>query len=201
MRGVAVFVLVLSASTAQQAPPFMPVGVVVAPAGAQSGSRDDLRTFLKLRFNVVAWRDASGELRLDSLARLLGQRTAGASAAISGAGIEAVPVVDGTSADDVRSRAWLAIGRGSRGVVFDGAAALMRNPEALRAASDFADNIVRNAALYAPLKPRVSTGMFVSTPNRQIEARVRRDRDVLHDRVDGVERRYAATHGRSARRR
>jgi hypothetical protein len=173
MRGVAAVVLVLSASTAQQPPSFVPVGVVVAPPGRGSGGREDLRTFAKLRFNVAGWRDASGELRVDSLARMLSQGAAGAGAIISGADIEVVPVTDKTSADAVRSRAWLAIARGSRGVMFDGAAALMRNPEALQTAAEFADNVVRNAALFAPLKPRASAGdVRVDARPSDIEARV-----------------------------
>ena len=51
----------------------------------------------------------------------------------------------------------MAIARGA-GASCSRRGGLARNPEALRAASDFADNVNRNAALFAPFKPRATAG-------------------------------------------
>lgn len=173
MRSVAAIVILLGASiSAQQALPFIPVGVVVGPVGGAAGSREDLLAFVKLRFNVIARREPSTrELRLESLARVLSQTPGGMGSPIPSSGVEPVAVHGSSSAEDVRSRAWRAIARGARGVVFDGAPALMQNSEALQAASAFADNITRNAALFAPLKPRPSKGdVRVDAGSSEIDA-------------------------------
>jgi hypothetical protein len=160
MRGTAAGVALFAVSicAAQQVPAFVPVGVVVGPAGAapSTADREELVVFARLRFNVLARRDPAGELRLESLARLLGQGSA--DAVLPSAGVERVAVDRSSSADEIRSRAWMALARGARGVVFDGATELAQNPDALQAASAFADNVTRNAALFAPLKPRTTAG-------------------------------------------
>ena len=74
----------------------------------------------------------------------------------------------------------MAIASGARGVVFDGAAALAGNPDALRAASAFADNVTRNATLFAPLKPRATAGAVrVDGDATEIDARFLESPDAL----------------------
>jgi len=181
MRSTAACMLLFVASIcAQQAPAFVPVGVVVEPAGGPSTplDRDELVAFARLRFNVIARRDPAGDVRLELLARVLGQR--GGDSAVPSEGVARIVVDRGSSGDEVRSRAWMAIASGARGVVFDGAAELARNPDALRAASAFADNVTRNASLFAPLKARAVPGAVrVDGDATEIDARFLESSDAL----------------------
>jgi hypothetical protein len=181
MRGAAACVLLVAAGIWAQPPPaFVPVGVVVGAATGPptSADREELMAFARLRFNVVARRIPAGEIRLESLARALGQRSA--DAGLSAAGVERVAVGPRMSGAEIRSLAWQAIARGARGVVFDGAAELADNPDALQAASAFADNVTRNAALFAPLKPRTTAGgVRVDGGTPEIEAQFLESPDAL----------------------
>jgi hypothetical protein len=124
--------------------PFVPVGVMDdRPAGGNRNRSDELR---KLRFNVVARREASGVpgFRVESI-------PPATSTSIAAAGIEVVTIRSGITGAEVRRDAWIAIGRAFRGVIFDDWTRLLQNPDALDAASEFADVVTRNANLFAPL--------------------------------------------------
>ena len=167
----ALFVLaVLPSAAAQRLEPFIPVGVVVHGAGGLSGHRPDLLELAKRRFNVIAFANGeTGELRIT---RLTGWLDAKGSQPpdIPAAGVAAVPVPP--TGRELRFRAWQAMADGARGVVFDPFPALMRNADALDAASEFADNVTRNAALYAPLRRRESTSdIRVDAPRPAVTAR------------------------------
>jgi len=154
MRVVAAAALLLAAalpSGARQLQPFLPVGVVDDRPGAGRDGFDDLRT---LRFTVVTTR----ELLADPVSgpRVIplppqGGAPRSPSATVAAAGIEVVRVRGDSSGAVVRREAWMAIGRGARGVVFDGWTTLLGNADALGAAAAFADVVTRNAALFAPL--------------------------------------------------
>jgi hypothetical protein len=129
----------------QSGRPWIAVGVVDAGAGGQEDVDAQLR---KLRFNVVGRPEAGGGLRVDWLAR--------GSALPPRPPAEAfgrVRVEPGAGAAEIRRRAWEAIASGRRGVLFDDWSALRASPEALGAAAAFADTVLRNAALFAPLAP------------------------------------------------
>jgi hypothetical protein len=151
----AVAAALCAAGPAQPALPFIPVGVVTSGPVDPAGDRSGLLQLQKLRFTVIGWRDAGGELRLLSLGRLLRGGPAG-DAAIPPAGVDVVAVGAKTAASNVRWQAWRAIARGARGLVFDSADTLLQNPDALASASAVADNLTRNAALFAPLQPRAA---------------------------------------------
>ena len=146
----AALVLVAVATAASQLEPFVPVGVLAAGSDV-SIDRQDLLILAKRRFNVLAVRDGSGDLRLTRLADL-GEPSRPAPP-IPSAGVVVVSTSHG--ARELRRDAWHAIARGARGVLFE-PLAFMRNEEALDAASEFADNVTRNSALFAPLRPRES---------------------------------------------
>ena len=167
----ALFVLaVLPSAAAQRLEPFIPVGVVVHGAGGLTGHRRDLQELARRRFNVIAF--ANGETRELRVTRLGGwlEPTAKPSPEIPSAGVATVPVP--RTGQELRFRAWQAVAEGARGVVFDPFPALMRNADALDAAAEFADNVTRNAALYAPLGRRESTSdIRVDAPRPAVTAR------------------------------
>ena len=172
MRSVVAALFVLAAlpsADAQRLEPFIPVGVVVHGAGGLLGHRPDLLELAKRRFNVIAVvNDGTGELRISRLTRWL-DPAAGQSTEIPAAGVATVPVPP--TGAELRLRAWQAVAEGARGVVFDPFPVLMRNPDALAAASEFADNVTRNAALFAPLRRRESTSdVRVDAPPSTIAA-------------------------------
>jgi hypothetical protein len=152
----AAFLLTASLSVFAQPPqPFIPVGLVVGSPRLM-GDEQTLMGLGKRGFNVLARRDeATGELRLVTLAAWLGHSSAKTASRISTSGVVVVP--GDTSVADIRFRAWHAIAKGARGVLFDSALALTQNGELLEAAASFADNVTRNAALFAPLRPSAST--------------------------------------------
>jgi hypothetical protein len=146
--------LLLSAAVAGAQPAergWVPIGVVDNRPrdGATARSADEIE-IAKRGFNVVARRDptAASGMRVERL----GTAAPGATPVpVSAAGLEFLRVADGTTPERLRREAWVAIGRGLRGVIFDDWSALRANAPALRAASDFADLITRNVALFAPL--------------------------------------------------
>ena len=144
----------LNAAGAAHGPgePFVPVGIVYDTPGALD-FREDLVYFRKLGFSVVARRDPASprELRVERLASLLARGLAAPPDPIDAGGLDIMSVHEHSSGADVRQRAWIAIGRGLRGVLFDGWRSLRGNPAALAEAASFADNVTRNAALFAPL--------------------------------------------------
>ncbi|MGB2717875.1 MAG: hypothetical protein WBC51_27060 [Vicinamibacterales bacterium] len=174
MRSVVATALVVAAAVpvaAQRLEPFIPIGVVVHGAGGVTGDRRDFLTLAKRRFNVIGVRDrATGELRLSRLVTWLEPGADDKPAAIPANGVVAVSA--STSGKELRLHAWQAIAKGARGIVFEPLVALMHNEDALDAASEFADNVTRNAALFAPLRPRESTAdVRVDAPAATIDAR------------------------------
>lgn len=153
MRMAASLLLLAAAiGAAPQEPrePFVAVGVVHdVPGEAVEAAVDELR---RLRFTVVARRDRTilQGFRAEAIPAF-GRNARRASTPVSMDGIDVLHVRSDSPAATVREHAWIAIGRGLRGVIFDGWAALRQNPEALTAAASFADVVTRNAALFAPL--------------------------------------------------
>lgn len=141
----------------RQIPPggFIAVGVTYRPPPGADARRRDLDEMRRLRFTLV---------------RLAGSRTSGSRLAfierllanapfpdVEGfADDAAVMIPAGVEADEITLRAWSALGRGRRIILFDDWAALGRRPAALSAAAAFAEAVTRNAGLYAPLRPRVT---------------------------------------------
>src|SRR5262245_38685682 len=113
--------------------PFVPVGVI-DDRPRVSGQRTGLSELTKLRFTVIARRDPDADpprhLRVDLLPGL--GLPSDILSSIGGTGsLEIVPVRDDSSALQVRRDAWVLIGRGFRGVLFDGWTVLRQNPDAL----------------------------------------------------------------------
>ena len=147
MRLAGVLLLVASAGLAAQAPPrpFVYVGVIEDRPGDAA-----LAELRKLRFTVVARQDPAG-----GRPRVYRIPPAGSTVQpqqIAAEGLEFLSVRAETRGAALRRDAWVAIGRGLRGVVFDGWTALRQNPDALEAAAAFADVVTRNAALFGPLR-------------------------------------------------
>lgn len=144
---------------AQDGGAFVPVGVMYHQAADNGQRRQDLEEMQRLHFNVVAAIDgrAAGQgvpagLQLSSLERTLGGAP---DTRITVASLAVVKIADGLSGDAVTREAWQLFADGNRGIVFDDWAALKRNTGALTAAVEFADHMTGNAALYAPLRPRL----------------------------------------------
>jgi hypothetical protein len=141
----------------QSLQPFVPVGIVVGPAGGVLPDRRELQSLAKMRFNVIALREGqTRELRVVRLSSLLEGAPRRERDQIPSTGLAVVSAW--RSSKELRLSAWQEIAKGARGVLFAPGMASPDNDEALAAASDFADNITRNAALFAPLHPRESAG-------------------------------------------
>jgi hypothetical protein len=138
---------------AQRLDDVVPVGVHYVPDADPARRRSDLEEIRRLRFNVVALSTGSPtDMELGIVERLL----AGApDARIRASGIATIAGQELATAEHVRQAAWYAISLGARGVIFGDWKALAGNAGALTAAVEFADHVSRNAALYAPLRPRV----------------------------------------------
>jgi len=176
MRRVATAVLLLAAPLAAQradrpAQPFVAVGIAFDRVG-DPGTRSDLEYVRRLRFNVIAVRDAPSQaFRLEMLARLLAPESNVAPVSVPISEVQVVTIRDDTSPAGVRLHAWMALARGARGVIFDGWTTLRQNEDVLAAAASFADNVTRNAALFAPLRPRPPGDVRVDAPPSAIDAR------------------------------
>jgi hypothetical protein len=132
----------------------LPVAVPYRPPAGAAARRRDLEEMRRLRFTVVRLTEGrTPASRLAFIERLL----AGAPYPdVEGFAGEAAAVIPaGLSPEATAVRAWSALGRGARVILFDDWAALVRRPEALSAAAAFAEAVTRNATLYAPLRPRV----------------------------------------------
>lgn len=147
-------VLILTLGGAAQEPPNgLSVGVRYAPATDPAQRQRDLEEMRRLRFTIIALPDDSGGPGVDmaSIDRLL----AGApNARFRVESVATVAVQGKTSTGHVTLRAWMALAHGARRIVFDDWTRLQDNTDALTAAAEFADHMARNAALYAPLRPR-----------------------------------------------
>src|SRR5687768_17321546 len=157
MRSVGVAALLFASAVpaaTQSLQPFIPVGIVVGAAGGVLPRRE-LQWFAKMRFNVVAFRDGqTRELRVLRLAALLDPQPGQEPAPVPSSGLASVS--SWKSGREVRLNAWREIAKGARGILFDLGMAYTGREDTFEAASEFADNITRNAALFAPLRPRES---------------------------------------------
>ncbi|MGH9310781.1 MAG: hypothetical protein ACRD1U_15500 [Vicinamibacterales bacterium] len=139
------------------------VGARYAPAPDERTRQRDLDDMRRLRFNVVSLGDAEGRQgRLAFLDRVIANAPYPGVELSGTEEIAIVPVKDG--GDDLAARAWSALARGARGVLFDDWAALARNTAALAAAAEFTEAVTRNAALYAPLRPRTADLRTAAAP-------------------------------------
>lgn len=175
-----------------QAPavPLVYVGVVDDRPGDAG-----LTEIRKLRFTIVARQDpAPGGRRVYRIP------PAGSTAQLRQVAIDGLDVLrvdDDTRGATLRRDAWIALGRGLRGVLFDGWTALGRNPEALDAAAAFADVVTRNAALFAPLRPS-SRAVRVAAGTPDIFARFVESKDAIvlvAANLTGTEQRVTLTFG------
>jgi hypothetical protein len=164
-------------AASQRIQPFVAVGVIDDRPGDR---RTGLTELTKLRFTVVGRRDPAAVpygIRIELLP------TPGLSAAVTAPrmedGIGLVTVGAATTAAQVRQEAWMLVGRGYRGVLFDSWTTLRQNEDVLAAAASFADVVTRNAALFAPLR-QSSRAVGVDPPTDAIFARfVESDEAVL----------------------
>ena len=141
----------------RQPPPggFIAVGVAYRPPAGAAARRRDLDEMRRLRFTVV--RLAGGRSSASRLAFIERMIANAPFPDLEGfADDAAVLIPAGLEPDEIALRAWSALGRGRRIILFDDWAALGRRPEALAAAAAFAEAVTRNAGLYAPLRPRVA---------------------------------------------
>lgn len=153
---MSVLLLAYGASPDTQPTAFLPVAVEY-PAGEDAAERQrDLEELRRLRFNAVRFGPVSADTDprpLVHIDRLL----AGAPDPRVVLPVDTPParVAVGfeSSAAEVSAAAWSAVGRAAGGVVFADWQTLVANPDALAAASQFAEDITRNMALYAPLRP------------------------------------------------
>jgi hypothetical protein len=150
--------------------PFVPVGVVDdRPGPFGRGGFEELR---KLRFTVVTTRELlelPAGRRVIPLAPLSGGAADELPPPITIDGLGVLSVSAGPSWGVVRRDAWVEIGRGLRGVIFDGWTALRQHPGALEAAASFADVVTRNSALFAPLT--ASSRVVRAVPSTELFAR------------------------------
>ena len=139
---------------AQRPVDFVPVGVRYELDPDPSRRQQALEEIRRLRFNVVVLpQQPSGlETELTLVERLLG---GSADARVRMSGIATLSAEETASARHVRQAGWYYLGMGARGVIFGDWAALAQNADAVTAAAEFAEHVARNAALYAPLQPRV----------------------------------------------
>lgn len=176
----ALFVASLAALASQTLPQsFVPVGVLNDLPGELGAA--EIGLLRKLRFSIVARRDRAADGPTGMRARILPGPDADPGAplipvTVDGAGF--VSVRKDTSAAAVRREAWMLIGRGYPGVIFDGWTTLQRNPAAFRAAAAFADVVTRNAALFAPLRPS-GREVRVDVPSTALFARFVESFDVM----------------------
>ena len=150
MRVVAAAALLALYSGVQLRQPLVPIGVI---DDRTADRRTGLGELSKLRFTVVGRRDPTDVpygIRIDWLPGSgAGPQTTPPRIAD---GIGVVKVAEDASGWQIRQEAWIWMGRGYRGVLFDSWSTLRKNEDALAAAASFADVITRNSALFAPLR-------------------------------------------------
>jgi hypothetical protein len=146
------------AGRAQGLGEFVAVGVVYRPDPDAERRQQAFEDMLRFRFNVVSLVHEDSTSAAPEIA-LLDALVAGAPAArIRVTDVGTVSVTSTTSRSGLRHAAWALMANGARGVIFADWPTLQSNADALQAAADFADTITRNAALYAPLRPRAPKG-------------------------------------------
>ena len=179
MRVVVAAALVVPAAvglSGQQRQPFIPIGVIDDRPGDQSTGLTELT---KLRFTVVGRRDAAEVpygIRVEVLAAPGTNPNVTAPKVADGIGT--VSVRNDSTALQVRQDAWVLIGRGYRGVLFDSWTTLRQNADVLAAAAAFADIVTRNSALFAPLR-QSSRAIGVDAPTSDVFARFVESEDAM----------------------
>jgi hypothetical protein len=156
---------------------FVPIGVHYRPAADAAAVRRDLEAMRRLHFNVVAIRRRDGQPALNYIDRMLAHAPFPGAEPFAGETPSTIAIADGPG---TTLQAWRALARGSRVILFGDWAALQRNTGARQAASAFAEAVGRNAALYAPMRPRQSPGdVRVSPETGDIEAATLESPDAL----------------------
>ena len=162
---------------AQELGGFMPVGVRYRPARNAATQRRDLEEMRRLHFTVVAvLRSDKQAAELHYIDRML----AGAPySRIDAATAGVASVIAAADGPETTARAWSALARGARVILFGDWTVLQRNQAAKEAAAGFAEAVVRNATLYAPMRPRVKTGVTVSPQPGDVRAAMLESPDAL----------------------
>lgn len=143
---------------AQPAAPFVPVGVRHKAGADRAEGHQAFLEMNRLRFTIVEFAgtgEPSASREIARLDRLLAGAT---DERVPLDGLHSIVVSDLTGGSEVWQAAWSAIAQGHRGVVFEDWASLSGNADARSAAAEFAGHMSRNAALYAPLRPREAPG-------------------------------------------
>jgi hypothetical protein len=173
------FVLALAAALlfsalGQRQEPFMPVGVRIDSRTALASH--ELENLRSLRFNIVEFPNQSGSRSIATISQLLGEPQPHVVAVPQPA---ILPVPTNATGADVRLLAWQSVANGARAVIFSDWTALKDNAATRRAASDFADNLTRNAALYVPLLPRTGPPLVRVERGRGVTATFLESADAL----------------------
>jgi len=170
--------MLVPATDTQGSIPLPYVGVVYAPPADPVVRRRDLEEMARLRFSIVVPRGADDQLL--SIDRLLAGTGDPQPSVRDGTPAVRVEVVAGREPARVSADAWLAVARGARSVVFEDWTTLTGDAGALAAAADFAAHLFRNAALYAPLRPRTASQVVrVLDPGSPVEAAMLESPDAL----------------------
>jgi hypothetical protein len=170
LLAAALALLATSQLDAQVLRQFVAVGARYAPSPDERTRQRDLDDMRRLRFNVVSVRDAEGRPGpIAFLDRVIANAPYPGVELSANEEIAIVPVTD--AGDDLAARAWSALARGARGILFDDWTALAGNSGALAAVAEFAEAVTRNAALYAPLRPRAAD-LRTAAPPEVIEVRL-----------------------------
>ena len=134
---------------------FVAIGVSYRPDPDTERRQQAFQDMQRFRFNVVSLVHEGSTSAAPEMV-LLDALVAGAPVArIRVTDVGTISVTATTSRSGLRHAAWALMANGARGVLFADWATLQSNADALQEAADFADTITRNAALYAPLRPRI----------------------------------------------
>jgi hypothetical protein len=161
---------------AQERPvePFVPVGVRIDAQTAHApAALEELRS---LRFNIVEFPNSSGAPQVATIAQLLGEPQ---PVTVPIPQPAQIVVHKDVTAAHLRRLAWASLASGARALIFSDWAALTSNPPALVAAAEFADNVTRNAALFAPLLPRPGPPLVRIARGRGVTATFLESSDAL----------------------
>jgi hypothetical protein len=156
---------ILCCAFAQLSDPFMPVGVRIDSRTALAAH--ELERLRTLRFNIVEFPNQSGSHSVATISQMLGEPQP-VVVAVPQPLIITVP--GDATGREVRMLAWQSLARGARAVIFSDWSLLRANPPALEAAAAFADNVTRNAALFAPLLPHTGPPLVRVERGRRVSA-------------------------------
>ena len=143
---------------AQSTAPFVPVGVRYTAGADRAEQHQAFLEMSRLRFTIVEFAGIGKPPARPQIARLDRLLAGATDERIPLEGLQSILVSDRTEGSGLWQAAWRAISQGHRGVVFEDWASLKGNADARAAAAEFAGHMSRNAALYAPLRPRAAPG-------------------------------------------